>query len=133
MSVKDQSIQNPAWTRVDVSPDVLFGKETVLPSSEAQREIFSASLTDPDASRAYNHSISIFFEGTLDVDALYSSLLNLLNRHEALRGTFSDDGGSFKVRAGIAFGMPILDLSELSEIDQKSCYEKFVRQELDHV
>ena len=68
-------------------------------------------MTDSDASRAYNHSISIFFEGKLDVDALYSALLNLLKRHEALRGSFSEDGERFRVWEKNAFELPIYDFS----------------------
>src|SRR5271168_3545201 len=123
----------PQWTRIDLDPTKLFGKETLIESSATQREIFGPSLLDADASRAYNHSISVHFEGALDLDALYSTLLNLLDRHEALRGSFSADGSAFRVREHIGFELPILDLSGRTVDAQSAEYDTFVRQELNHV
>jgi amino acid adenylation domain-containing protein len=115
-----------------VDPALLFGKELNVGSTAAQREIFSASLSDPSASRGYNHSIAVFLAGDLDRDALYSALLNLLHRHEALRGRFSADGGRFLVRERIAFELPVTDLNRLPEAERQREYERLVREELDH-
>ena len=111
----------------------LFGEEIAVPTTAAQREIFSAALSDSVASRGYNHSISIFLEGQLDRDALYSALLNLLERHEALRGRFSADGTSFIVRERIAFELPVTDLRPLDDAERLRAYERLIRDELDHV
>ena len=116
----------------EVDPKEIFGTETTVPSTAAQQEIFSASLSDPVASLGYNHSISIFLEGALDRDALYSSLLNLLDRHEALRGHFSADGTEFFVRERIAFELPVIDLSHLKETAQQAAYDELIRKELNH-
>lgn len=113
-------------------PSWLFHGERSVPSTRAQQEIFSASLSDPVASLGYNHSISIFLEGRLDVDALYSALVNLLARHEALRGRFSADGESFCVRGRIGFEMPVVDLRSRPPAARVAAYETFIRQELDH-
>lgn len=114
-------------------PKRLFGEEILVPSSAAQQEIFSASLSDAFASRGYNHSISIFLDGDLDRDALYSALLNLLDRHEALRGRFSADGMEFLVRERIAFELPVIDLSHLKTTKQEQAYKELIHRELDHV
>ncbi|MGA2550909.1 MAG: amino acid adenylation domain-containing protein [Burkholderiaceae bacterium] len=116
-----------------IDPARLFGTEIGVQSTAAQREIFSASLSDPIASRGYNHSISIFFEGRLDRDALYSALLNLLHRHEALRGRFSPDGNEFLVRERIAFELPTVNLRGRSEQQREAEYKRVVRHELNHV
>ncbi len=111
----------------------LFGVETAVPSTAAQREIFSAALSNPAASLGYNHSISIFLNGALDEDALYSALLNLLDRHEALRGRFSPDGNNFLIRERISFELPIIDLEHQSEAEQQKSYAGLIRTELDHL
>ncbi|MEK7691087.1 MAG: condensation domain-containing protein, partial [Bdellovibrionota bacterium] len=121
------------WRPAQHDLSTVLGRETVRPTSNAQKEIFSASLTDSDASRAYNHSISIFLEGPLDVDALYSALLNLLQRHEALRGVFSQDGEEFRVRETRVFSLPVEDYSLQTEAERQSSYQRLVRNELDHV
>lgn len=133
MSTSGINTPMSAWTPVDIDPGRLFGIEKTHSSSEAQKEIFSASFSDPDSSRSYNHSISIFLEGALDVDALYSALLNLLSRHEALRGCFSPEGETFRVREAIGFSMPVLDLSAHPDATQKILYDDFIRVELDHL
>ncbi len=107
--------------------------EIAVSSTQAQREIFSASVMDPDASLGYNHSITIFFKGPLDVDAIYSTLLNLVDRHEALRGHFSDDGLRFMVRAEPSLEMPLIDLSGEAEATRQRHYEAFLDRELAHV
>ena len=109
------------------------GAEIACPSTAAQREIFSASMSDPAASRGYNHSISIFLEGSLDRDALYSALIELQHRHEALRGRFTRDGNTFLVRERIAFELPLTDLRGLGHGARQLEYERLVRDELDHV
>ncbi|MGZ3697666.1 MAG: condensation domain-containing protein, partial [Bdellovibrionota bacterium] len=124
---EEKSLKTRRWTPVPFDPTSFFGEERVVDSSAPQRELFSPSLMDADASRAYNHSISIHFEGRLDVDAIYSSLLNLIERHEALRGYFSPDGSKFRIRRRLAFSMPVLELSG------EEPYADFVRSELDHV
>ncbi len=116
-----------------VDPQLLFGPETVAPSSAAQREIFFASLRGPAASRGYNQSISLFLAGALDLDALYSALLNLINRHEALRGRFSPDGEQFIVRNRIAFELPVHDLCNLSATEREHGFEALVQIERDHL
>ena len=116
-----------------VDPAALFGSERTVPSTAAQREIFSAAESDTVASRGYNHSISLFLTGPLDHDALYSALLNLVDRHEALRGRFSADGTEFMVRERIALEMPITDLGQLDQADGAAAYDRFIRAELDHV
>ena len=108
-------------------------QDLAVATTQAQREIFSASLVDPEASLGYNHSITIRFRGALDVDAIYSALLNLLDRHEALRGHFSPDGMEFLVRQDASLEMPLLDLSAQPDAARQEAHAQFVDRELGHV
>lgn len=128
---KTQTVLHAVDEEVDLG--VLFGAQAEVPSTAAQKEIFSAALSDPLASLGYNQSISIFLKGKLDRDALYSALLNLIDRHEALRGRFSPDGNTFLVREHIGFELPVADLSRFSQPEQDEAYEKLIGAELDHV
>lgn len=63
-----------------------------LPVSDGQREIWLASQMGEDASLTFNEAYSITFEGSLDTSCLERCLEKIVNRHDALRVTFSDDG-----------------------------------------
>ncbi len=63
-----------------------------LPVSDGQREIWLASQMEQDASRTFNEAYTIKFEGVLDAGHLSRCLQQIVNRHDALRITFSSDG-----------------------------------------
>lgn len=67
------------------------GKRTIRVTPE-QQEVFLASSMSEANSRAFNESISIIFEGNIDVDRLRSAAEKLVVRHEALRLVFSPTG-----------------------------------------
>lgn len=67
--------------------------EKVIHTTQAQDEIWtSCKLGGDDANRAYNESISIYFEGELNIDHLEKAVNHLVNRHESLRAVFSTNG-----------------------------------------
>ncbi len=71
---------------------VTQGIERFEPTA-AQREIWVASnVAGPNASLAYNECRSISLSGALDVVALRRALNTLVERHEALRQTFTAEG-----------------------------------------
>ena len=63
-----------------------------VPTTESQREIWASVQMGDDANRAYNESNTIQFDGPLDRAALEKSILHIVQRHPALRSTFSEDG-----------------------------------------
>jgi non-ribosomal peptide synthetase component F len=80
------------WTAVDYDP---FGSTLlarVVPTTEAQRELWLADKLGRDASLAFNESVTLHIEGELNVDALQAALAELTKRHEALRALLSADG-----------------------------------------
>ena len=72
------------------------------PSTEPQREIWTASALGDDASLAFNESITVRLRGPLDLDQLELALGDLVQRHEALRMTLSGDGLTLLVGSAIA-------------------------------
>ncbi|HEY2622776.1 MAG TPA: condensation domain-containing protein, partial [Dyella sp.] len=99
---------------VDYDPFVGTALARVAPTLETQREIWLASKLEPEASLAYNESISLRLRGTLDVPALQAALQYLVDRHEALRATLSAEGEELYIATQLAIACPLRDLSGLT-------------------
>lgn len=77
----------------------------VVPTTEAQREVWLAAQLAPEASLAYNEAATLRLHGALDATALQAALAAVVQRHDALRATFSDDGAQMFIaeQAGLAW------------------------------
>jgi amino acid adenylation domain-containing protein len=87
--------------------------QRVVPTTEAQREVWLADQLGLEASLAYNESASLWFDGPLDAAALESALAVLVDRHEALRSTIGSDGTELWVAAALPLEMTLLDVGAL--------------------
>ena len=84
----------------------------LVPTTEAQREVWLADRLGTEASLAYNESVSLHLRGALDIDALREAVRALPRHHDALRATFSEDGLTLRVPAEApAFDVPLRDAS----------------------
>jgi amino acid adenylation domain-containing protein len=95
-------------TAVDFDPFADGELSDAAPTTAAQREIWIASQLDEDASLAYNESITLVCRGPFDRAAMHAAIKELPARHEALRGTLSDDGKSLCIAASI--DVPVVDV-----------------------
>lgn len=77
----------------------------VVPSTEAQKEIWISVQMSDQASCAFNESITLEFMGDVRESALLTSLKYIIQRHEALRTTFTSDGESLCVSESIDFAL----------------------------
>ncbi|MFT4514490.1 MAG: amino acid adenylation domain-containing protein, partial [Planctomycetota bacterium] len=77
---------------VDYDPFSGAPLERVVPTTESQREVWLADRLGRESSLAYNESITLRFIGQLELGGLRSALLDLVQRHEALRSTFGANG-----------------------------------------
>ncbi len=84
--------------------------ERVIPTSEAQREIWLADRLSPQASLAFNESVNLHLRGRLDAAALQGALDALVQRHEALRCTVAPEGTDLLVGAASRVALATLDL-----------------------
>ena len=69
------------------------------PATEAQLEVWLSSQQSVEANCAYNEISSIEFEGSLDVERLKQALESVVQRHDLLRASFSDDGLQVIIRS----------------------------------
>jgi amino acid adenylation domain-containing protein len=80
-------------------PLVAHLRQDPLPLSFAQQRLWFLQQIDLQ-SPAYNMSLTFCLEGSPNVEALQTSLQNLVDRHETLRTTFSEeDGQPFQIIA----------------------------------
>jgi amino acid adenylation domain-containing protein len=102
-------------TAVDFDP---FAEGEVLItalSTESQKEIWASVQMGNEANCAYNESVSLKLIGELNLKALQKSFQQLVQRHEALRTTFSPDGNNLCITDLSEIDTSLIDLSQLSE------------------
>jgi len=109
---------NVISTAVDYDPFADATLARVVPATASQREIWLAAKLEQQASLAYNESVSIRLSGELDVAALQTALQGVLDRHEALRATFSADGNELCIATHVALDYAADDLAALSETER---------------
>jgi amino acid adenylation domain-containing protein len=104
--------------------------ESIIYTTKAQSEIWTACyFGGKDAARAYNESISIEFDGLLNYSQLERAIQTVVERHEALRATFSTDGVYMSIAKKITVELTHLDLSNLEENAKKSALNKYINDE----
>ncbi len=101
------------------------------PSTEPQRELWTGSRMSDEGSLAFNESVTLWFQGPLDVEALRQALADLVARHEALRSTFSADGLSLLVGPAEPIPLPVHDWSALDARGQEEAWAKLLEREVE--
>ncbi len=96
-------------------PDVAASSEIIksLPLTEAQREIWYAVQMADALSCSFNQSDTMHLRGPLDLPRLTRTLRWLVDRHEALRTTFSSESEIQHIHATLPIEVPNIDLSQL--------------------
>jgi amino acid adenylation domain-containing protein len=121
----------PKLTAVDFDPFAGGELFACVPATEAQKEIWIAVQMGNEANCAYNESMCLRLQGNLDLESLRFSIQELVQRHDALRATFSPDGSTLCVAASIALDILMIDLSILDDGDRESKLAYLRRQEVD--
>jgi amino acid adenylation domain-containing protein len=82
-----------------------------VPLTESQIEIWLSAQLGDEASCAFNESVSLRLNGSLDAGALHTALNRIVARHDALRATFSSTGEGMRISGSMSFDYPTTDLS----------------------
>ena len=106
-----------AATAVDYDPFAGAPLSRLVPTTAPQREVWLASRLEPEASLAYNEAVSLNLKGLLDVPALEWALQAIVDRHEALRATFSGDGEGLFVAERTTMPIAFHDVSLLAPFE----------------
>ena len=108
----------PILASVDYDPFADAPLQRVVAVTEPQREVWLADKLSPDASLAYNESVSVAFHGRVDVAALQASVQDLVDRHESLRATLSPEGDELCIAEHLHIDTPVLDLTGHAPADR---------------
>src|SRR5205823_586721 len=84
-----------------------------VPLTEAQKELWYATLVSEKASCVFNESMALGLRGPLDVTALRKAAQLLVDRHEALRTSISPIGDEQQIFPRVRLDVPLIDLSSL--------------------
>ncbi len=101
-----------------------------IPLTEEQHEVWFASQMGAGASAAYNETSMLRLFGPLNVEALRLALQHLVDRHEALRATFSQAGDFQKIPATLKIDLPVVDCSALSGQEQELQVNAIIKREV---
>ena len=115
-------LPQPTSPAPDVPPptdDISTPQAAAVVSTEPQRELWTASMIDRDASLAFNESVSLHLNGELDVAAMRLAIAQLVARHESLRMTFTADGTHIVCRAVPQDLAPCIDLSQHADAEKE--------------
>ena len=118
-------------TAVDFDPFADGELLLTAPATESQKEIWASVQMGDAANCAYNESQSLRLRGELDVKVFQSGVEELVQRHEALRTTFSTNGNILCIVASRQIEIPIIDLSSLELQDQQEKLASILRQEVE--
>ncbi|WP_346364369.1 non-ribosomal peptide synthase/polyketide synthase [Bosea sp. (in: a-proteobacteria)] len=95
--------------------------ERRVPATPAQQELFTLAQLGEDASRAYNEGVVLRWRGALDLELLRRVVQRVVDRHEALRATFSPTGEELRIAAEVPVDVPVVDLAraERKAVDRR--------------
>jgi len=96
------------------------------PLTESQMEILLSANLSEEANCSYNESFSLQMHGELDESALQDSLQAVIDRHDALRATFSTDGDKQFFASALKLDLPSIDYSALPENQAQAKLDAFL-------
>ncbi|HEY1021267.1 MAG TPA: condensation domain-containing protein, partial [Flavisolibacter sp.] len=113
---------------VDFDPFAQTEWDAGVPATNSQIEILTACLFGgEDANRSYNESNSLRLQGHLHRPALQKALQELVNRHEALRASFSSDGNYILIGKAYTLEIAFHDLSMLDDVQKDAFLQTFLQ------
>ena len=129
-----ESATNVNLIAVDFNPFAGPDIVRLAPATEPQTEIWTTcQLGGDDASRAFNESISLRFNGALNRHALEQAWQALVQRHEALHSGFSADGKHICIFGDFSIDLIYQDCSDKTRAEQEHIVKAYVRQDALHV
>ena len=100
-------------------------------ATESQKEIWASVQMGAEANCAYNESVSLKLSGELNLKVLQESFQQLVQRHEALRTTFSPDGNNLCINDSAEIDVCVNYLSQLSPAERQQQIDKLRQQSVE--
>lgn len=116
---------------IDYNPFSANKLEKVIPATEQQLEIWSSVLFGgPEASLAFNESVTLRLDGALSVEALKRAFAQVVERHESLRSAFSPDGAQLCVFANVTIDFSDQDISHFDLTQQEDTVKNYIKHDV---
>ncbi|BBD60567.1 amino acid adenylation domain-containing protein [Nostoc sp. HK-01] len=138
IAIQDSILELQAGDFLPVDPPIINnqGDElspsqgiVTLPLTEVQKELWFMAQIGGNASRAYNQSMAIHLRGSFKLEAVYQAIQTVINRHEALRTTFSSESNYQLIHPKLTIDIPYIDFSTLDGQHCQAELAKFLKQE----
>jgi amino acid adenylation domain-containing protein len=97
--------------------------------TDSQKEMWLSTQIQPEASGAFNASNVVQLRGPLNIECLRRAIHQVIDRHEALRSTFSADGMCILIHPSITIDVPVHDFSDLPQVERESETAQILQQE----
>ncbi len=91
-----------------------------IPLTAAQKELWFLAQMGDEVSRAYNESRTIHLRGSGNLLAVRKAVQEIINRHEALRTTFSPEGDNQLIHPTLTIDIPVSDFSSLDKSQRET-------------
>ncbi|HJR08154.1 MAG TPA: aminotransferase class III-fold pyridoxal phosphate-dependent enzyme [Pyrinomonadaceae bacterium] len=102
---------------------------TRVPLTESQKQVWALAQLSDEGARAYNLSTGLRLRGRLNVDALRSAFQQIVDRHEALRATFSPAGDYQEIAPTLKVNVPLIDFTQSAPDERESEVATWLREE----
>jgi glutamate-1-semialdehyde aminotransferase/acyl carrier protein len=93
--------------------DAERSSDSRVPLTESQKQLWALSHLSDEGARSYNQSVTLKLHGPLNLAAMRSALLQIVDRHEILRTTFSPDGDYQQISPALKINLPLIEFSHL--------------------
>ena len=100
-----------------------------VPLIEAQKQLWFLAQMGDEASRAYNQSSTIHLGKSFNLEAARKAIQEVVNRHEALRTSFSPQGDYQQIHSTLTIDVPFIDFSTLDNSKREAQLLEFLAQE----
>ena len=104
-------------------------RQSSIPLTEAQKELWVMAQMGENVSRAYNQSTTIHLRGSFNLAAARKAIQEVVDRHEALRATFSQSGDYQQINSTLTLNIPVVDFSTLDNSDRAPHLAEFLATE----
>ena len=129
-AVKESVVEMQEGEFLPPSPSSTTDREFIkVPLTEAQNELWFLAQMGNEASRAYNESRTIHLRGSFNFSALRQAIQGMINRHEALRTTFSPQGDYQLIHSSVIIDISFSDFSAVDKSEREAQLSQFLKQE----
>ncbi|WP_026736179.1 non-ribosomal peptide synthetase [Fischerella sp. PCC 9605] len=104
-------------------------EETIVPLSEAQKQLWVLAQMEDNGSLAYNVSATAELKGNFQLEAMRQAMQKLVNRHEALRTSISSEGNFQNILPDLEVEIPVINFSCFNQEQRQSQVDRWLKKE----